>query len=297
MHVRITTVQCLYVSRRAAGHRSDIACVSLFACSKLADGVSKMARRWKAQSQWYRWGFLKLENVAYDFVSTYLTGFAGGSNQQGKRPEDVWACWTHVPRFDHQLRNGPAHREVSLRDFCFIFYVKFLQIVLTAAHSSTDVTKFTSTTMTIKWDKMTLTSIWGCNRLGSIFLCVTRLIGWRMLPSKRTPFWRELMRRDEFCSREPLFKMTSRWVSSCLRVYHSFQVEIIWSVVVVVKKVKALLHLKEFFALMDFANPGMLGSAKQFKRVFETAIVEGRDANADQEQKELADERLSELQR
>uniref|UniRef100_A0A914XF18 DNA repair and recombination protein RAD54-like n=1 Tax=Plectus sambesii TaxID=2011161 RepID=A0A914XF18_9BILA len=54
--------------------------------------------------------------------------------------------------------------------------------------------------------------------------------------------------------------------------------------------------LQELYALVDFVNPGHLGQLKTFKRVYETAIAQGRDGDADEDQVELGKDRVQELQ-
>lgn len=46
-------------------------------------------------------------------------------------------------------------------------------------------------------------------------------------------------------------------------------------------------NLDEFFAMMDFVNPGLLGSLLSFKRIFEAPITKGRDRNASAEDQAL----------
>ncbi|GMH39369.1 hypothetical protein BSKO_07267 [Bryopsis sp. KO-2023] len=48
--------------------------------------------------------------------------------------------------------------------------------------------------------------------------------------------------------------------------------------------------LSEFYAMVNIANPGILGDASEFKRKFEGPIAKGRDADADKEEKQLGDE-------
>jgi SNF2 family DNA or RNA helicase len=55
-------------------------------------------------------------------------------------------------------------------------------------------------------------------------------------------------------------------------------------------------QLDEFFSLVNFVNPGALGTdAKHFKRVFQAPIERGRDKNAAREESRLAEARSSEL--
>jgi len=56
-------------------------------------------------------------------------------------------------------------------------------------------------------------------------------------------------------------------------------------------------NLKEFHAIVEFVNPGLLGTSHAFARLFETPVVAARQPNASAEVKELGDERLAELNR
>ena len=53
--------------------------------------------------------------------------------------------------------------------------------------------------------------------------------------------------------------------------------------------------LLEYFSLVHFVNSGILGTAQEFKKKFETPILRGRDADATDKQRELGNERLREL--
>ncbi|RCK63423.1 DNA repair and recombination protein RAD54 [Candida viswanathii] len=53
--------------------------------------------------------------------------------------------------------------------------------------------------------------------------------------------------------------------------------------------------LSEYFALLNFANPGYLGTRNEFKKNFENAILRGRDADATEKEREKGDQKLSEL--
>ncbi|XP_056017684.1 DNA repair and recombination protein RAD54B-like [Ostrea edulis] len=55
--------------------------------------------------------------------------------------------------------------------------------------------------------------------------------------------------------------------------------------------------LQEFYSIVEFCNPGVLGSSSSFKRVFETPIVASRQPGASPEEVELGAERGSELSR
>jgi DNA repair and recombination RAD54-like protein len=51
--------------------------------------------------------------------------------------------------------------------------------------------------------------------------------------------------------------------------------------------------LSEYFALLHFANPNLLGSQNEFRKRFELPILRGRDAAGTEEDRKLGDERLS----
>ncbi|RKP08376.1 P-loop containing nucleoside triphosphate hydrolase protein [Thamnocephalis sphaerospora] len=53
--------------------------------------------------------------------------------------------------------------------------------------------------------------------------------------------------------------------------------------------------LSEYFSLLNFANPGLLGTTSEFRRRYETPILRGRDADATEDERKLSDERLQEL--
>uniref|UniRef100_A0A5S6QDD4 DNA repair and recombination protein RAD54-like n=1 Tax=Trichuris muris TaxID=70415 RepID=A0A5S6QDD4_TRIMR len=53
--------------------------------------------------------------------------------------------------------------------------------------------------------------------------------------------------------------------------------------------------LLEYFSLVHFVNSGILGTATEFKRRFETPILRGRDAEATEQQQAIAKEKLGEL--
>ncbi|KAJ5482954.1 DNA repair protein rhp54 [Penicillium diatomitis] len=53
--------------------------------------------------------------------------------------------------------------------------------------------------------------------------------------------------------------------------------------------------LSEYFALLHFANPNLLGSQNEFRKRFEIPILRGRDAAGTEEDRKLGDERLREL--
>ncbi|KAK9848941.1 hypothetical protein WJX84_006451 [Apatococcus fuscideae] len=54
-------------------------------------------------------------------------------------------------------------------------------------------------------------------------------------------------------------------------------------------------NLDEFYAMMEFVNPGLLGSLASFKRIFEAPITKGRDRNATAEEQQLGKARTREL--
>ncbi|KAJ2358013.1 DNA-dependent ATPase protein rad54, partial [Coemansia sp. RSA 2618] len=53
--------------------------------------------------------------------------------------------------------------------------------------------------------------------------------------------------------------------------------------------------LTEYFSLLNFTNPGLLGSTQEFRRKFELPILRGRDALATDSEQQTGDQRLSEL--
>ncbi|KAK3025598.1 hypothetical protein RJ639_042096 [Escallonia herrerae] len=53
--------------------------------------------------------------------------------------------------------------------------------------------------------------------------------------------------------------------------------------------------LEEFFAIVNFTNPGILGDAAYFRRYYEAPIVYGREPTATDEEKKLGTERSAEL--
>ncbi|KAG2734940.1 hypothetical protein G9P44_001154 [Scheffersomyces stipitis] len=53
--------------------------------------------------------------------------------------------------------------------------------------------------------------------------------------------------------------------------------------------------LSEYFSLLNFANPGYLGTRNDFKKNFENKILKGRDAIATDKEREVGDEKLAEL--
>ncbi|CAI9624054.1 unnamed protein product, partial [Staurois parvus] len=55
--------------------------------------------------------------------------------------------------------------------------------------------------------------------------------------------------------------------------------------------------LQEFFALINFVNPGILGSLSTYRKIYEEPILQSREPSASKEQKTLGEERASELAR
>ncbi|KAL3621160.1 DNA-dependent ATPase protein rad54 [Castilleja foliolosa] len=53
--------------------------------------------------------------------------------------------------------------------------------------------------------------------------------------------------------------------------------------------------LEEFYAMVNFTNPGVLGDATKFRRYYEMPIVCGREPTASEEEKRLGSERSGEL--
>ncbi|KAL3125930.1 hypothetical protein niasHT_009459 [Heterodera trifolii] len=53
--------------------------------------------------------------------------------------------------------------------------------------------------------------------------------------------------------------------------------------------------LFEYYSLINFVNPGLLGPAQEFRKRFENIILKGRDADASMEQQQLGEQKLQEL--
>ena len=53
--------------------------------------------------------------------------------------------------------------------------------------------------------------------------------------------------------------------------------------------------LTEYYSLLHFVNPGMLGTTSEFRRSYENAILRGQDANSTEKEREKANERLADL--
>mmetsp|Transcript_11199 Transcript_11199/g.69143 ORF Transcript_11199/g.69143 Transcript_11199/m.69143 type:complete len:886 (+) Transcript_11199:228-2885(+) len=54
-------------------------------------------------------------------------------------------------------------------------------------------------------------------------------------------------------------------------------------------------HLEEFFAMVNFTNPGLLGTPSEFRKHYESPIVIGREPDASDAERELANSRSEEL--
>ncbi|KAJ1957025.1 DNA-dependent ATPase protein rad54, partial [Dipsacomyces acuminosporus] len=53
--------------------------------------------------------------------------------------------------------------------------------------------------------------------------------------------------------------------------------------------------LSEYFSLLNFTNPGLLGTTQEFRKTYELPILRGRDALATDREQQLGDTRLGEL--
>ncbi|RIB22309.1 DNA repair protein, SNF2 family [Gigaspora rosea] len=53
--------------------------------------------------------------------------------------------------------------------------------------------------------------------------------------------------------------------------------------------------LSEYFSLLNFANPNLLGTPNEFRKNYENPILRGRDAEASEKEREISDQKLSEL--
>ncbi|XP_077023333.1 DNA repair and recombination protein RAD54B isoform X2 [Tamandua tetradactyla] len=53
--------------------------------------------------------------------------------------------------------------------------------------------------------------------------------------------------------------------------------------------------LQEFFTLIDFVNPGILGSLSAYRKIYEEPIILSRQPSASEEEKELGEKRAAEL--
>ncbi|XP_007488181.2 DNA repair and recombination protein RAD54B isoform X3 [Monodelphis domestica] len=55
--------------------------------------------------------------------------------------------------------------------------------------------------------------------------------------------------------------------------------------------------LQEFYALIEFVNPGILGSLSSYRKIYEEPIIISREPSATQEEKKLGEKRAAELTR
>ncbi|GAB1288312.1 DNA repair and recombination protein RAD54B [Apodemus speciosus] len=55
--------------------------------------------------------------------------------------------------------------------------------------------------------------------------------------------------------------------------------------------------LQEFFALVDFVNPGILGSLSSYRKIYEEPIIMSREPSSSKEERELGERRAAELTR
>ncbi|XP_045143275.1 DNA repair and recombination protein RAD54B [Echinops telfairi] len=55
--------------------------------------------------------------------------------------------------------------------------------------------------------------------------------------------------------------------------------------------------LQEFFALIDFVNPGILGTLSSYRKIYEEPIIISRDPSASEEEKNFGERRAAELTR
>ncbi|KAF9429051.1 DNA-dependent ATPase protein rad54 [Entomortierella beljakovae] len=53
--------------------------------------------------------------------------------------------------------------------------------------------------------------------------------------------------------------------------------------------------LSEYFSLLNFANPGLLGSTAEFRKNYELPILRGRDSEASDQEQEISNQKLAEL--
>lgn len=53
--------------------------------------------------------------------------------------------------------------------------------------------------------------------------------------------------------------------------------------------------MSEYYSLLDFANPGLLGTPSEFRRNYENPILRGRDADASEKERLLSDEKVAEF--
>ena len=55
--------------------------------------------------------------------------------------------------------------------------------------------------------------------------------------------------------------------------------------------------LLEYYSLVNFVNPGLLGTSAEFRKSFENPILKSRDADCTMKQKEVGEEKLKEMLR
>ncbi|KAF9925071.1 DNA-dependent ATPase protein rad54 [Linnemannia zychae] len=53
--------------------------------------------------------------------------------------------------------------------------------------------------------------------------------------------------------------------------------------------------LSEYFSLLNFANPGLLGTTAEFRKNYELPILRGRDSEASEKEQEISNQKLAEL--
>ncbi|KAF9977341.1 DNA-dependent ATPase protein rad54 [Mortierella antarctica] len=53
--------------------------------------------------------------------------------------------------------------------------------------------------------------------------------------------------------------------------------------------------LSEYFSLLNFANPGLLGSTAEFRKNYEIPILRGRDSEASEQEQDISNQKLTEL--
>lgn len=53
--------------------------------------------------------------------------------------------------------------------------------------------------------------------------------------------------------------------------------------------------LTEYFSLINFVNPGMLGSINEFRRLYENPILRGQDAGATDKEAEICEQSIIQL--
>ena len=53
--------------------------------------------------------------------------------------------------------------------------------------------------------------------------------------------------------------------------------------------------MTEYYNLIDFANPGLLGSPIEFRKNYELPILRGRDSDASELARKLSDDKVAEF--